>query len=104
MGLSRRIRRNELKGFYNKRKKEDRAIGLKINSLTQELLFEIKKAIEKDDKSEDTKKYITNLVKEIKGLREVGRLKNEFPSLSSLSKYLKKEGITLAEIKESVKS
>lgn len=90
--------RNYAKEFYKRRKAEERSIGYKINQLMQEFYYE--KSHFNKDNSEESKKYLNGIVKELYELRQTPRFVREFPSFATFFHYIKKEGLSYNDLKE----
>jgi hypothetical protein len=94
-------RRNEFKKFYKQQKSKDREIGFEINRLWREFLDEreyIRRSGTTPD--EETVKYVGQLAKQIKDLTEQPRFRKEFPSFAAFYRFVRKEGVTLQDIRE----
>ena len=96
--------RNFAKRIYKKQKSKEREIGREIDNLMQELHYERRVVRERPPETEDqiraSAEFIKNTVTEIRDLRQVGRIKTELPSFAAFYRYIRKEGITLEELKE----
>jgi thymidylate synthase len=87
--------------YYKKQRRKDAEIGREISRLWREFNDErnyLKTSGKEPD--EETVQYIGQLAKQIKELSEQPRFRREFPSFAALYRFVRKEGVTLEDIKE----
>jgi hypothetical protein len=93
------LRRKAFQKFYKEQRWREREVGLQLNKLWQEFHSErayLEKNREKPDP--ETIKYLGQLAKQIRELKEQPLFRRDFPSFSSFYKYAKKEKVKLSEL------
>jgi len=91
--FTRRLAREQLKGFYKQQRYEDRHVGKKIDSLFTRFHAEFCKP--PAERSGDALKLI---VTELAELRSQKTFRKEFPTFASFKKYVKEENLTIKDL------
>jgi hypothetical protein len=93
------------KVLYRLKKEESREVGLKVNSLIQELHFEVRQSKEMNLSKEEmaeSGKYIERTLNDIVALRKEDRIGQEFPSFSKFFKFLRKNNMTFHNVRDMI--
>jgi len=90
-----KILRNELKKFYKEKRLEDGKVGRFIDECIQAIHQEYKLAVQDRNAI-----VIENNLAELKTVREESRFRQDFPDFASFKKFVKKNKLTLQDLKD----